>query len=100
GGAVLAVKGLGGYHLACDASNERAVAELRRRKRRGDKPFAVMVRDLATARACAAADAAEEGLLTGPQRPIVLVDRRTPAAEIPPDSLVVRGNVAPLAPSV
>ena len=48
-GGVLAVKGIGGYHLACDAADERAVAELRSRKRRGDKPFAVMVPDLATA---------------------------------------------------
>ena len=50
-GGVLAVKGIGGYHLACDAGNDAAVAELRRRKQRGDKPFAVMVPDLATARA-------------------------------------------------
>ena len=45
-GGVLAVKGIGGYHLACDAGDERAVAELQTRKRRGDKPFAVMVPDL------------------------------------------------------
>ena len=55
-GGILAVKGIGGYHLACDASNEQAVAELRRRKRRGDKPFAVMVPDLPTARAIADVD--------------------------------------------
>ena len=55
-GGVLAVKGIGGYHLACDAANERAVAELRTRKRRGDKPFAVMVPDLTTARSVADVD--------------------------------------------
>ena len=74
-GGVLAVKGIGGYHLACDAGNERAVAELRSRKRRGDKPFAVMVADLATARRIAAVDEASERLLSGPQRPIVLMPR-------------------------
>lgn len=75
-GAVLAVKGVGGYHLACDAANEDAVARLRARKRRGDKPFAVMVADLDTARRIADVDLASEALLTGPQRPIVLVPRR------------------------
>ncbi|MBE1546576.1 hydrogenase maturation protein HypF [Mycobacterium sp. OAS707] len=74
-GGILAVKGIGGYHLACDASDQRAVTELRERKRRGDKPFAVMVPDLATACAIADVDDASARLLTGPQRPIVLVPR-------------------------
>ena len=75
-GGILAVKGIGGYHLACDAGNERAVAELRRRKRRGDKPFAVMVPDLFTARTIADVDDPSARLLAGSQRPIVLVPRR------------------------
>jgi hydrogenase maturation protein HypF len=74
-GGVLAVKGIGGYHLACDAESEPAVAELRHRKRRGDKPFAVMVSDLATAHRIASIDATSERLLSGPQRPIVLMPR-------------------------
>ncbi len=78
-GGILAVKGIGGYHLACDAGNEQAVAELRRRKRRGDKPFAVMVPDLPTARAIADVDEPSARLLAGPQRPIVLVPRRRDA---------------------
>ncbi|MDQ6658882.1 MAG: carbamoyltransferase HypF [Actinomycetota bacterium] len=76
-GAVLAVKGLGGYHLVCDATNEQAVAELRRRKRRGDKPFAVMVPDVATAADLVDVGAAEADLLTGAARPIVLLARRS-----------------------
>ncbi|MFR9750362.1 carbamoyltransferase HypF [Nocardia sp. 004] len=79
-GGILAVKGIGGYHLACDAGNESAVAELRRRKRRGDKPFAVMVPDLDTARALVMADDAAAALLTGPARPIVLLARRSSPA--------------------
>jgi hydrogenase maturation protein HypF len=75
-GGILAVKGIGGYHLACDADNQQAVAELRRRKRRGDKPFAVMVPDLPTACAIADMDDPSARLLCGPQRPIVLVPRR------------------------
>ncbi|MGW0183123.1 carbamoyltransferase HypF [Nocardia sp. NPDC003345] len=76
-GGILAVKGIGGYHLACDAADEAAVAELRRRKRRGGKPFAVMVPDLATARAIAGVDSGAAALLTSPARPIVLLPRRT-----------------------
>ncbi len=78
-GGILAVKGIGGYHLACDANNGQAVAELRRRKRRGDKPFAVMVPDLPTGCAIADVDDPSARLLTGPQRPIVLVSRRRDA---------------------
>ena len=74
-GGVLAVKGLGGYHLACDAHNAAAVAELRTRKRRGDKPFAVMVPDLDTARKIAIVDDAAARVLCGAQRPIVLLPR-------------------------
>ncbi|MFE7799747.1 carbamoyltransferase HypF [Nocardia sp. NPDC057440] len=74
-GGILAVKGIGGYHLACDAGNEAAVAELRRRKRRGDKPFAVMVADLAAARSIVHVDETGAALLTCPQQPIVLLAR-------------------------
>ena len=62
-GAIVAVKGLGGYHLACDAGDEPAVATLRKRKDRGDKPFAVMVADLATAELIAEVTDAERALL-------------------------------------
>ena len=82
-GGILAIKGIGGYHLACEADDDQAVAELRRRKRRGDKPFAVMVPDLATACAIADVDDPSARLLCSPQRPIVLVPRRrdTPIAD-------------------
>ncbi len=75
-GQIVAVKGLGGFHLACDARNEAAVAALRQRKRRGAKPFAVMFADLAAVRAVCAVDAAEAVLLTSPRRPIVLLGMR------------------------
>jgi hydrogenase maturation protein HypF len=82
-GAIVAVKGLGGYHLAVDASSPDAVAALRRRKRRADKPLAVMVANLDEAHALAWIDQHEEALLTGPERPIVLVATRrgTPLAQ-------------------
>jgi hydrogenase maturation protein HypF len=74
-GLILAVKGIGGYHLACDAGNERAVSTLRERKARGDKPFAVMARDVETVRALTRADEAEIALIASTRRPIVLVRR-------------------------
>ncbi|MBV9515400.1 MAG: carbamoyltransferase HypF, partial [Mycobacteriaceae bacterium] len=91
-GKVLAVKGVGGYHLACDARNGAAVTELRRRKRRGDKPFAVMVPDLAAARRIADVDEHSQRVLVGPQRPIILLVRR-------PDSGVAE-SVAPHNPDL
>ncbi len=71
-GSVVAVKGLGGFHLACDASSEAAVAQLRERKGRSDKPLAVMVADLATATTIVMLDDNERRLLTSRSRPIVL----------------------------
>ncbi len=75
-GGILAIKGLGGYHLACDATDDDAVALLRDRKGRSDKPFAVMARDLAGAREIAEIDPVESEALTSPARPIVLLRRR------------------------
>ncbi|MFL6296458.1 MAG: carbamoyltransferase HypF [Actinomycetes bacterium] len=80
-GAVVAVKGLGGYHLAADAAAEPAVAALRARKHREDKPFAVMVADLDGARSLCLVDPAEEAMLASPRRPIVLL-RRLPGAAV------------------
>jgi hydrogenase maturation protein HypF len=79
-GRVVAVKGLGGYHLACAGGDPEAVARLRQRKKRGDKPFAVLVGDLATAREIAHVDDAEATLLTSTRRPIVLLRRRSEAS--------------------
>jgi hydrogenase maturation protein HypF len=82
-GLVVAVKGIGGVHLACDATNEAAVARLRQRKRRDEKPFAVMVRDLAAAGALARLDDEALRLLTSVERPIVLLTKRPKSALAP-----------------
>ena len=74
-GAIIAVKGLGGYHLACHATNAEAVARLRGTKHRDRKPFALMARDLGVIRRYARVSAEEEHLLGGPAGPIVLLDR-------------------------
>jgi hydrogenase maturation protein HypF len=75
-GAILAVKGLGGYHLACNPFNRCAVDLLRERKARQDKPFALMVHDLDQARSLCRIRPEEETLLLSPARPIVLLERR------------------------
>ncbi|MBT1090951.1 carbamoyltransferase HypF [Streptomyces sp. Tu102] len=75
-GAILAVKGLGGYHLACDATNAGAVSLLRRRKARGDKPFAVMTRTASDVEHLVRLGPEERRLLEGPARPVVLLRRR------------------------
>ena len=72
-GKILAVKGLGGYHLACDATNPTVVAELRRRKKRSDKPFAVMAYDVPAARNYCLISPAEQDLLSSSQAPVVLL---------------------------
>ena len=72
-GEIVAIKGIGGFHLACDARNGAAVAKLRERKHRTAKPFAVMAADLATAAAVSNLTPEEAALLESPQRPIVLV---------------------------
>ena len=94
-GGVVAIKGLGGFHLACDAANEQAVAELRHRKRRSNKPLAVMVRSLADAGHLCHIDDAERELLAGSIRPIVLLRRRA-ACESggSPDALALAPSVA------
>ena len=79
-GAIIAVKGLGGYHLACDAADEAAVARLRARKQREDKPFAVMTTE---PEALAELTAGERALLESRERPIVLVCRRAAAPVAP-----------------
>lgn len=95
GGGIVAIKGLGGFHLACDASNEQAVAELRRRKRRSNKPLAVMVRDLADVERLCHVNDVERGLLAGSIRPIVLLRRRAVCESGgSPDALALAPSVA------
>ena len=78
-GGIVAVKGTGGIHLACDAQNEAAVRRLRRRKHREEKPLAVLCRDLETARRLCRITEEEAALLQSARRPIVLLEKRRPA---------------------
>ncbi|MGA5582187.1 carbamoyltransferase HypF [Streptomyces thermodiastaticus] len=91
-GRIVAVKGLGGYHLACDATDDRAVTRLRARKERGGKAFAVMCPDLATVESIAHLTAHERAALTSPVRPIVLLRPRTPGAGPRPADAVCPGS--------
>ncbi|WP_227815867.1 carbamoyltransferase HypF [Nitrogeniibacter aestuarii] len=78
-GQIVAIKGLGGYNLVCDARNPEAVEHLRMRKQRGDKPFAVMVLNANSARQFARVGLLEDELVSGPERPIVLMNKRRDA---------------------
>ena len=91
-GEIVAIKGLGGYHLACDAGSDVAVHRLRARKHRFEKPFAIMARDLDVARTLVMVDSPEAALLTSPQRPIVLLRRRRGPSERLISVLVAPGN--------
>ncbi len=79
-GQIVAIKGLGGFHLACDATNDEAVAELRRRKLRRDKPFALMMPTVTAVQQHCFLNEAERALLTSRQRPIVILRRRPESA--------------------
>jgi hydrogenase maturation protein HypF len=82
-GKIGALKGLGGFHLVCDASDDAAVRELRQRKQRDERPFAVMVADLETAERFCEIDADERAVLISPRRPIVLLRKRRASTEFP-----------------
>ena len=82
-GEVLAIKGIGGFHLACDARNTQAVATLRERKHRTAKPCAVMAADIPTTEVIANLASAERDLLKSPQRPIVLVEESADSGLVP-----------------
>ena len=96
-GSILAIKGLGGYHLACDARNPAAVAALRERKYRKEKPFALMTKDLEVARSLVELSAQAEELLTSSARPIVLAPAKAELPGVAPESDEL-GVVLPYAP--
>ena len=92
---IAAIKGLGGFHLACRAGSERAVRELRARKRRSNKPLAIMARDLDVTRALCHVGPKERDLLCGSVRPIVLLQRREGmGGDNPPSSSALAHSVA------
>ncbi len=96
-GEIVAIKGLGGFQLACDATCEPAVARLRERKHRIGKPFALMARDIGIVRQYCAVSAAQEALLHSPVAPIVLLDR---LPDLEPGAASNADAAAPITPSV
>ena len=97
-GGIVALKGIGGYHLICDASDERAVTQLRRRKGRDAKPFAVMAANIASAERIGVFSEAERALLQSMARPIVVVDKARELAPSLAPGLSRIGLVLPYAP--
>lgn len=79
-GKIIAIKGIGGFHLVCDGRNEEAISELRHRKRRPDKPLAVMIKNIQTVRKFCRMSEKEEEILTTSRRPILLLEKNTKAA--------------------
>ena len=75
-GKIVAIKGLGGFHIACDATNEKAVRRLRSEKRRSNKPFALMSPDIETIKKFCRVSEEEEAVLVSNRRPIVLLEKR------------------------
>ncbi len=99
-GKIIAIKGIGGFHLCCDAKNEEAVATLRIRKNRPVKPFAVMMRDMETVRKHCEVSPLQEEILTGHQKPILLLKKKkdsTLAASVAPGNPCI-GVMLPYAP--
>ena len=97
-GKIVAVKGIGGFHLICDATNEESVRELRRRKRRQEKPFAVMFRDLEQVEEYAQPTDLERALLLSPERPIVLIRKKRELAPSVSPGLKRVGAFLPYSP--
>ncbi|HSL91214.1 MAG TPA: carbamoyltransferase HypF, partial [Candidatus Limnocylindrales bacterium] len=99
-GEIVAIRGLGGFHLATDATNDRAVRALRERKFREEKPFAVMVRDLAAARSLARIGKPDEAILSSPSAPVLLLEkaRRSPLSPSVAPGLRTVGLFLPYTP--
>lgn len=99
-GGIVAVKGIGGFHLCCDATNQEAVSLLRQRKHRPMKPFALMLRDIEAVHRCCYVEEAQESILTGHQKPILLLKRRENSSiceAVAPDNPKI-GVMLPYAP--